>query len=125
MKNLFLAIAFIFFGTVAFASNQQRFQQNDQTFLGKIALKCDNPSQEVKIQLSFDDHKSFTKFDAKQLANTLEDCTTSIEVSVTVSVGVVSATITLKAEGIPCDQVAAKIKSMVKEAKSAATAALK
>lgn len=125
MKNVFLAIAFMFFGTVGFAATQQRFQQYDQIFLGKISLKCDNPSQQVKIQLSFDDQKSFSKFDSKQLANSLEECTTSIEVSVTVSVGVVSATITLKAEGIPCDQVAAKIKSLVKEAKSAAMAALK
>lgn len=115
----------MFLGTVAFASNQQRFQQNDQSFLGKIALKCDNPSQQVKIQMSFDDQESFNKFDAKQLANSLEKCTTSIEVSVTVSIGIFSATVTMKAEGVPCEQVGAKIKSLVSAARAAATAALK
>ena len=120
----------MFLGTVAFASNQQHLQVNDQIFLGKIALKCDNPSQQVKIQLSFDDEKSFNNFDVKQLSNSLEGCsvegcTTSIEVSVTVTIGFVSATITLKAEGVPCDQVKAKITSLISAAKSAAMSALK
>lgn len=125
MKKILFAIVFMFLGTVAFASNQQHLQKNDPPFLGKIALKCDNPSQQVKIQLSFDDLKNFINFDVHQLSNSIEECTTSIEVSVTVSVGIVSATITLKAEGIPCDQVKAKITSLVKEARSAALAALK
>ena len=130
MKNVFLAIVFMFLGSVAFASNQQHLQVNDQLFLGKIELKCDNPSQQVKIQLSFDDEKSFSNFDVKQLSNSVEGCsvefcTTSIEVSVTVNIGIASATITLKAEGVPCNQVKAKITSLIKDARSAAMSALK
>lgn len=121
MKKLFFLFAVVLMSTFSFASNQK----SNQDFKGEIVVNEIGQSEQVKTKLTFSTLNDFRTFDVNQLDPNLENCTVEIEVSCTVSVGIASATIKLKASGIPCHEVKEKIKSMLADAKAAATAALK
>lgn len=124
MKKLFFLFALVLMSTISFASKQS----SNQNFKGEIVVNEISQSEQIKTKLIFSTLNDFRSFDLNQLDANLESstvkCMVEIEVSVTVSVGVLSATITLKASGIPCSQVKEKIKSLVADAKAAALASL-
>ncbi len=117
MRNLFLSLVFMLIGSFAFANNGH---QTD-VFNGRITINETVKNQKSEVVLIFNDLKSFNDFDSQQLSDLNEDaeCTASVEVTVTVSVGVVSASAKVKAEGIPCKDIAKKIKELKKLAQEA------
>ncbi|MCT7904585.1 Uncharacterised protein [Candidatus Ornithobacterium hominis] len=76
-------------------------------------------NQKSEVVLIFNDLESFNEFDGQQINDLYEDdeCTASVEV--TVSIGVASASATIKAEGVPCKEVGKKIKELKKAAQEA------
>lgn len=121
MKRIFFLFALLLMSTFLFANNQS-FNQN---FKAEIVVNEISQSEQIKTKLTFYSLNDFRCFDVNQLHSNLEGCTVEIEVSCTVTIGIASATIKLKASGIPCDQVKEKVRSMIAEAKAAAIAALK
>lgn len=101
-------------GTFAFANTS--IKEDDSKI--EISIKSNDTANQVC--LNFNSIDSFNNFDLNQLTdissfNVNDVCT--VNVSVTVSVGVVS--VTMGAEGIPCDQVKSKIRELIAAAKDA------
>jgi|JI102314A1RNA_FD_contig_31_4141110_length_783_multi_4_in_0_out_0_1 hypothetical protein len=111
MKKVFFSFIFIFISTLTFASN-------DNDFKGQISLTqvCNNESSTTN--LFFNDLESFNQFDANQLIP-VDECTVSVSVTVEVSIGIVTTSVTMTAEGIPCEQVKKKIAELKKAAMEA------
>lgn len=116
---LFSAIAMIAFAGSAFASNPV----TPEKFQGEILVIETVQNEQSEFNVTFTDLESFNEFSSEQLNDLKADdeCTASVSVTVTVSAGVISASVTLTAEGIPCKEVAAKIKELKKEATDALT----
>ncbi|MCG9898421.1 MAG: hypothetical protein MH132_00310 [Hydrotalea sp.] len=125
MKRIFFLFALLLMSTFLFANNQSFNQSFNQNFKAEIVVNEISQSEQIKTKLTFYSLNDFRCFDVNQLHSNLEGCTVEIEVSCTVTIGIASATIKLKASGIPCDQVKEKVRSMIAEAKAAAIAALK
>lgn len=120
MKKLFFLLAIVLMSTFSFASNPA----SNQTFKGEIVVNEISQTDQIKTKLIFSTLNDFRSFDINQIDPYIENCTVEIEVSCTVTIGIASATIKLKASGIPCHQVKEKVRSMIAEAKAAAIAAL-
>lgn len=101
MKNLFLSLAFMLIGTIAYANTNNVNTEKD---IEKIEITIESINNSTPVVLNFNSIESFNNFnnfDNLTLFNTNDYCT--VNVSVTVSVGV--ASITLGASGVPCNQV--------------------
>jgi len=114
MKKLFFVWVFMLVGTFAFANTS--IKEDDSKI--EISIKSNDAANQVC--LNFNSIDSFNNFDLNQLTdissfNVKDDC--SVNVSVTVSVGVIS--VTVGAENIPCEKVKEKIKELIAEAKDA------
>lgn len=114
MKNVFFVLAFMLIGPFAFANQFETYYESINTEKIEIKIDKSNSDQLIITNISFYSSSDFDAFDLNQL-NINDNCTVSV--SVTVSVGFVSVTLT--AENIPCDQVAAAVKRLVADARSA------
>lgn len=113
MKNLFL-IAFMLIGTFAFAANTT----NDFSATITITTVCE--AETTEVDLSFDSQEDFTNFDTNQIPVEADyPCTVDVTVTVSVGAGETYASVTLTAKDIPCEDVSATMKSLIKSAREA------
>lgn len=118
MRNYLLLLVLLFTTPLVFSNSEKKEINN---FKGEIVIsKLDNSNSE-RISLTFTSLEDFDEFDSEQLNFTepSSKCTASIEVKVTADIGVVSVSVTVKAEGIPCEKVKEKVEELKKAAKDA------
>lgn len=118
MRNYLLLFVLLFTTPLVFANSEKKEIDN---FKGEIVISKSDNSNSERISLTFTNLEDFDEFDSEQLNFTepSSKCTVSIEVTVSADVGFGSISVTVKAEGIPCEKVKEKVQELQKATREA------
>ena len=117
MKKVVLILVLLLANMNSFAFNNNQFPNENVT----LELKVTSEAETTNVVLNFSSIEDFIEFNVNQLNFDDNVCPCTVNISVTVSVGVDSTyvSVTMTANNVPCNEVAATISQLKAQAKKA------